>query len=241
LIEHGRSFDCRVRFIVGGVKCTVKYIIAKVASMSSLQAVSGGVRPRTPKGQATRTRIIDAASDLVFEGGVAHTSLDDVGSVARVGKSQIYHYFADKSELIGEVVTRQTGDVLGAQEPYLSQLDSWDSWQNWRDGIIRNQQLGRCRGGCPIGSIANELADSDEANRILLVDSFDKWELAFRDGVTRMQANGLVSRDADPDLLAAAILAALQGGLLLCKTRKSTAPLEAALDAAIGFLHSADR
>jgi AcrR family transcriptional regulator len=206
--------------------------------MTTTQASRNLPAPKTPKGQATRARIVDAAAGLVFEDGVARTSLDDVGAAARVGKSQIYHYFADKSSLIGEVVARQAVAVLAGQEPYISRLDSWASWTGWRDQLVKEQRENHCAGGCPLGSIANELADADEDTRIALVDSFDQWELAFRDGILRMRATGVIRNNADPDWLAPAILAAVQGGLLLCKTRKTTAPLEASLDAAIGYLRS---
>lgn len=49
---------------------------------------------------------------------VAGTSLDDVGSAAGVGRSQLYHYFSDKGELVRAVIARVTDDVLDAQEPY---------------------------------------------------------------------------------------------------------------------------
>jgi TetR/AcrR family transcriptional repressor of nem operon len=211
-----------------------------LAAMTAANAVRTHPAPKTPKGQATRARIVDAAAALVFENGVAGTSLDDVGAAARVGKSQIYHYFADKSSLISEVVARQTITVLEGQEPHISQLDSWKSWAGWRDQLIREQLENHCAGGCPLGSIASELADSNEAARVLLVDSFDRWELAFRDGIERMRSAGLLRADADADSLASAVLAAVQGGLLLCKTRKNTGPLEASLDAAIGYLRSFD-
>lgn len=194
--------------------------------------------PRTAKGQATRARIVDAAASLIFESGVAGTSLDEVGAVAHVGKSQIYHYFSDKSSLVGEVVARQSVAVLAGQEPYISRLNDWESWVGWRDQLVREQRENHCAGGCPLGSIANELAGTDEATRLALVDSFDKWERAFREGIERMQAAGLIRRDADPHSLAAGVLSAVQGGLLLCKTRKSTHPLEVSLDTAIGYLRS---
>jgi TetR/AcrR family transcriptional regulator, transcriptional repressor for nem operon len=226
------------RFIVEIKKCTVKYILTMLATMTAAHAVRTHPAPRTPKGQATRARIVDAAAALVFEDGVAGTSLDDVGAAARVGKSQIYHYFADKSSLISEVVVRQTVTVLESQEPYISRLDSWKSWSSWRDQIIREQRENHCAGGCPLGSIANELAETNEAARVVLVDSFDRWEGAFREGIERMRSAGLLRADADSGSLASAVLAAVQGGLLLCKTRKNTGPLEASLDAAIGYLHS---
>jgi AcrR family transcriptional regulator len=239
-VDHGALLSSVLwnSFILEILKCTVQYIFAILAHMMNTRPGRTPSPPKTPKGQATRARIVDAAAALVFEDGVARTSLDDVGSAARVGKSQIYHYFADKSSLIGEVVTRQTVAVLAGQEPYLSQLDSWESWAGWRDGIIRDQRETHCAGGCPIGSIANEVADDNEDTRLILVDSFDRWEVAFRRGIARMQAAGLLREDADAPSLASAILAAVQGGLLLCKTRKNTAPLEVSLDAAIGYLRS---
>jgi hypothetical protein len=53
-----------------------------------------------------------------------------------------------------------------------------------------------------------------------------------------MHDRGDLHPDADPDHLALATLAALQGGLLLTKTRRDTAPLEAALDAMIDHIAS---
>jgi AcrR family transcriptional regulator len=206
--------------------------------MTTVSPPRAAATPKTPKGQATRARIVEAAAGLVFEDGVAGTSLDDVCAAARVGKSQIYHYFADKSSLISEVVARQTHAVLEGQQPYLSHLDSWESWAGWRNQLVQQQRATHCAGGCPLGSIANELADSDEGARAVLVSGFDRWELAFRNGISRMQAAGLIADDADPSTLASAMLAAVQGGLLLCKTRKDTRPLEVSLDAAIGYLRS---
>nr|WP_275689978.1 TetR family transcriptional regulator C-terminal domain-containing protein [Diaminobutyricibacter tongyongensis] len=96
----------------------------------------------------------------------------------------------------------------------------------------------QCAGGCPIGSIANEMADFDEEARSILVDSFDRWEKAFEQGIVAMRTEGLLRAEIEPNIVAAAILSSVQGGLLLCKTQKDTAPLEASLDAAIAYLRS---
>ena len=53
-------------------------------------------RSWTARGAATRARIVDAATDLIYTHGVERTSLDDVMAVSGVSKSQLYHYFADK-------------------------------------------------------------------------------------------------------------------------------------------------
>jgi hypothetical protein len=46
-----------------------------------------------------------------------------------------------------------------------------------------------------------------------------------------MHARGELTPNTDPDTLALAMLAALQGGLLLTQVQRDTTPLEAALDA----------
>src|SRR5258708_11205416 len=78
----------------------------------------------TPKGRATRDRIVAAAADLMFEQGVAGTSLQDVQQAARVGGSQMYHYFGDKASLVHAVIPRQGETLLGRQQPGLSRIHS---------------------------------------------------------------------------------------------------------------------
>ena len=53
-----------------------------------------------------------------------------------------------------------------------------------------------------------------------------------------MQDAGHVDAAVDPDRLAAAILAAVQGGLMLSQPERSSWPLEAALDSLLDVLRS---
>jgi TetR/AcrR family transcriptional regulator, transcriptional repressor for nem operon len=53
-----------------------------------------------------------------------------------------------------------------------------------------------------------------------------------------MKARGKLDRRADPDKLATATLAAIQGGLLLTQTRRDPRPLATALDAAYAHLRA---
>ncbi|MDQ8043339.1 MAG: TetR/AcrR family transcriptional regulator [Solirubrobacteraceae bacterium] len=193
----------------------------------------------TIKGRATRDRIVEAAAALVFERGVAGTSIDDVRKAAGVSGSQMYHYFDDKQCLMRAVVRREADAVLEAQEPHLSHLDSLDRLRAWADGAIRKQQQVDCVGGCSFGSIACELADTDdEVARADIVDGFARWEGKIRDGLRAMKDRGDLSPAADPDQLALGLLAALQGGLMLAETTRTTAPLEAAMGAMLAHIAS---
>jgi TetR/AcrR family transcriptional repressor of nem operon len=195
--------------------------------------------PRTARGRATRERILVAASELIGERGVAETSLDDMIARAGVSKSQLYHYFEDRAALLRAVVDHNSELVLGGLGP----LDGWKAIRSWFDSMVELQVERQGRGGCPIGSLVPQLAEPDEPARLALSASFARWEAHIRDGLRAMRASGKLDRRADPDALATATLAAIQGGLLLTQTRRDPHQLAIALDAAYSQLraHAATR
>jgi TetR/AcrR family transcriptional regulator, transcriptional repressor for nem operon len=189
-------------------------------------------RSLTARGAATRSRIIEAAADLIYAHGVERTSLDEVMAASDVSKSQLYHYFADKDALALEVIARQTERVLAAQQPHLGALDSLRALRAWGQAIIRlNEQVDM--GGCPLGSLASELAKTSERTRKRLAGGFSTWRERIEQGLVKMQERGELAASADPHDLALALLSAVQGGLLLAKTTHSSRPLEIAIDMAI--------
>ena len=99
--------------------------------------------------------------------------------------------------------------------------------------MIAAQREHHCSGGCPIGSLGGQLAETDPDARAHVAEGFKRWEAEIQSGLREMQARGELTPDTDPDTLALALLAALQGGLLLTQVKRDTKPLEAALDAMI--------
>src|ERR1700736_3230324 len=91
----------------------------------------------TPKGAATRSRIVEAAADLILARGVGGTNLDDICSGTATSKGQLFHYFPDgKSELVSSIAAFQSKRVLDSQRPFLDTLDTWEAWEGWRDSIL---------------------------------------------------------------------------------------------------------
>lgn len=179
---------------------------------------------------------------LIYAKGVEGTTLDDVRAAASVSKSQLYHYFAGKDALVREVISAQAARVLAAQGTALTQLDSPAAFRRWCDCIL---ELNRAvaNGGCPLGSLASELANKSEQARALLVAGFNSWEDLLAEGFAKMQANGELGRSAVPRDLAIGVLSAVQGGLLLAKISRSDESLKVALDMAFDHLvaHSRSR
>ena len=192
----------------------------------------------TSKGAQTRDRIVAAAAELMFEGGVAGTTMEMVRAAARVSSSQIYHYFADKEALVQAVIEYRSETIVGGQEPMLAKLDSLAGLRAWRDFLVEHQRQLGCRGGCPIGALGSELAETDPKARVAVAGGFGRWEAGIRGGFQAMCDRGELGQDASPDRLATTMLAALQGGLLLSQVKRSTAPLEVALDTVIDHISS---
>jgi TetR/AcrR family transcriptional regulator, transcriptional repressor for nem operon len=193
--------------------------------------------PRTAKGRATRERIVDVAGRLMVEHGVGATSLDDVLAEARVSKSQLYHYFADKDDLVDAVIDRTVQVVLDAQ-PQLADLSSWKAIRDWFDALVAIQVERQARGGCPIGGLASELVEQRESARRELAEGYARWEAPLRQGLADMKRRGRLRPGADPAKLATATMAAIQGGLLLTQTRRDPEQLRIALDATYSYLRT---
>ena len=192
----------------------------------------------TAKGRATRARIVDAAAELMFLHGVARTGVEDVQRKAGVSASQLYHYFADKGALVRAVIARQTDAVLEVQQPLLGRLDSFEGLEAWRDAVVDLQRQRDCTGGCPLGTLAAELAEEDPQARADLAAGFERWEEPIRTGLRAMRDHGTLRPDADPDRLALALLAAVQGGLVLTQARRDVTPLAVALDTVLDHIRS---
>jgi TetR/AcrR family transcriptional regulator, transcriptional repressor for nem operon len=192
----------------------------------------------TDQGRATRGRIVAVAAALIGEQGVSGTSLDDIRAATNSSKSQLYHYFGDKHGLVQAVIDHQSAVVLGAQAEALEAVDDWRDLERWVDSMVAMVEQQGARGGCPIGTLAAALADTDERFRTALNDAFDSWRDAIGGALARLRDNGLLARDADIEALTTTTLAAIQGGLLLAKTSRDSAQLRAALDGAIAQLRA---
>ncbi len=84
----------------------------------------------TPKGERTRARIVEAAAKLIYEHGVAATTIEDVKAIAGVSSSQLYHYFADKEALVEAVIDRQANFLVDNQ-----QRPAWIHRKSSRSGV----------------------------------------------------------------------------------------------------------
>jgi AcrR family transcriptional regulator len=189
-------------------------------------------RVLTARGAATRQRIVEAAAALIRELGVADTGLDDIGAATATSKSQMFHYFpGGKTDLLHAVAVHEAGQVIADQQPYLGDLTSWRKWQAWRRQVIQKYDAQRDR--CPMTALTTHMGKATPATREIVSNLYDTWCQYLAAGVQALKDAGEIDPSIDVDATATAVLAAIQGGVLMMQATDDISYLETALGEAL--------
>lgn len=191
----------------------------------------------TPKGRATRDRIVKAAAEVILTQGLSALSMDNVRKAASVSGSQLTHYFADKQALIRAVITRQMNVVLDFhRQPKLGGLESLDDFERWIDLNMRYLRRIGYSGTPTYHALAGQLAKSDDATRETLAAGYWQWVDLLAEAIGRMKERRVLVADADPRELALVVVSAHQGGGTLTYTYREEWPHADAVRFAVNYL-----
>jgi AcrR family transcriptional regulator len=195
-------------------------------------------RGLTPKGEATRARIVEAAADLIYDHGVKDTNNEMVRRAAGVSGSQLSHYFPDKEALVRAVIAHQADAMRGRlSTPARGPLDSVAALERWATEYITNPAV--IAGGCSFGSLSSEILKTEPELRDAVSAGFQAWADDFRTGLQKMKASGTLRSDVDVDALAQTLMSAFQGGMLLTQASRDIGPLRDALHSALTAVRAA--
>ncbi|KUI39227.1 TetR/AcrR family transcriptional regulator [Mycobacterium sp. GA-2829] len=165
-------------------------------------------RRLTPKGQATRDRILDAAADLIATTGLSTLTMVAIRKAASVSGSQLTHYFPDRQALLRALIERQIHAVIASQ----GRLETFDDLERWLGLTLRRLRESGFSGTPTYHGLAGQLAKSDAALREVLADGYRQWITVLEDGIREMRQRGLLIDDADPHQLAVVLVGAHQAG-----------------------------
>jgi TetR/AcrR family transcriptional regulator, transcriptional repressor for nem operon len=188
--------------------------------------------PKTGRGRASRERIVERAAELFAGRGISATSLDEVLAAAGAGKGQFYHYFRSRDELAAAAVGFRCAQVVSGLTEALGAVSSLAGLEQALAGYVAGfEQSGLP--GCPIGTLASEVAGRNEDARLQAAAGFDSWERLLAQALERMRQRGELRADAQPAVLATGLLASIEGGMVLSQTRQDVASLRTAVDAGL--------
>ncbi|MFD6275082.1 TetR/AcrR family transcriptional regulator [Streptomyces sp. NPDC060209] len=177
----------------------------------------------SPRKSDTREKMLRSTAALLREYGASATSIDRVLAHSGAPRGSVYHHFpGGRTQLIEEAVAL-AGDFMAgvihsamqADDP-VEAIDAF--FAPWRDRLIES----RFRAGCPIVAVAVETNDDAPHLARKAGAVFADWQDAF---TAMLRRHGLPEERARR--LAALVVAAEEGAIVMCRAQRSTGPLEA--------------
>lgn len=168
----------------------------------------------------SRDRMIQSAALLFRENGYSGTGFRDVVEHSGAPRGSIYHHFpGGKEQLAAETVAwaaalieRRIAGAADSGDPIVVLAAFVESWREVLEGS-------NFRAGCPVVAVAAE-ADAGSTATEAAASAFTRWQDLI--GRTLLEAG--VSR-TDARRLATTVVAAIEGAILLCRTRRDIRPL----------------
>jgi TetR/AcrR family transcriptional regulator, lmrAB and yxaGH operons repressor len=188
-----------------------------------------------PRPDRSRAALLDSAAVLFRRQGYAATGVNQILECADVKAGSLYHHFPDgKQELAAAVVDVVGGDIERRLRSLLGSdvavADIIDAWVDVMSAGLSSDQ----RDGCPIEPIATESVNASPQVRDASAKAFGGWCSAFAD---RLRRDGWAADDAHQTALA--VVALLEGALILSRIAGDAAALDAAKAAARTLLSPA--
>ena len=180
----------------------------------------------TDSERTTRDRILDEATRLFHTRGFKGTSIGDLLSAAGVTKGSLYFHFAGKHDLGLRVLTRARERFLTFIRESLAGDTPRERLHRFFDAAVSTHNRTGFVGGCLWGNTALEMSDTDPDYVSVVSGVFDEWTRLIAEVVAEGQERGEFRNDIPADLLASNIVAALEGGIMQSRLKKTREPME---------------
>ena len=171
-----------------------------------------------------RERLVESGSELLHERGYTAVGVSELCEAAGVKKGSFYHFFPSKQDLAMAVIDDMADDwahgfVAEAFDRNLPPLERFDYlidaayyWQKAAKDLEGRMP------GCLFGNLALEVSTRDEVLRAKLNAVFQKASGRFHETLDEAVESGHIV-PLDTEATAQAMLAFLEGVILLAKTR----------------------
>lgn len=169
-----------------------------------------------------KQEIISIAKKVIYSKGYQATSVNDILLAAKIGKGQYYHYFTSKHDLGLAVVDDmiQEWDQRLIIDVLESTMEPTAKLRKMLDRVITFHSEEENKSGCPFGNIAIEMSEHDEAFRMKTQYIFDRWIGAVASTLDDMVKEGRLDSTIDTQKSAQAMIAMIEGGILLMKNQQ---------------------
>lgn len=163
--------------------------------------------------EQTRTRILEAAREEIFQNGYQGMRIDAILQKTKLAKGALYHYFPNKLALgyavVDEVLMGHFQTVW--QEFFLQHNDPLITLQQIFSCKAESFQNAASFNGCPMNNLNQEMAAIDEGFHQRLEKVFENVHMTIMNALEQGQANGIVRKDIDPVKISMFIFSSYHG------------------------------
>jgi TetR/AcrR family transcriptional repressor of lmrAB and yxaGH operons len=168
----------------------------------------------------TRQRMLDSAAEVFHKQGYHATGLNQLVAAGGAPKGSLYFHFPGGKEQLAAEAIQQSGERLGEllREIVTSAPDAATGIENVVEGLAVSLEESDFQRGCPLATVALDASAESETIRQACAAGYNSWHGLLAGHLTRHGS----TKGAE---LATIVLASIEGGLLLAKTLRDTAPL----------------
>lgn len=192
-----------------------------------------------PQNLEARESIVKAATELLDADGYRGVSMDDVARKVGLQKSNLFHYYPTKEELVMAVLERAARE---RRESIVRQLAAaGDPIKVIEKGFAEcaaAMEKDGCEKGCLIGNMAQEMSGQCKKIRETISEHLSWWSGALADYLKKHKAAGYFKKDFDPAAGGTAIVALIEGAMLLAKAERDAQPVRHAGAMAAAYLEA---
>jgi TetR/AcrR family transcriptional repressor of lmrAB and yxaGH operons len=172
----------------------------------------------------TRQRMLDTAADLFHTQGYHATGLTQLTTAGGAPKGSLYFHFPGGKEQLATEAVRLSSERTGAMlEAILRDApDAATGVDRAVDALANFLTESDFQRGCPLATVALDAAAASEPIREACAEGYASWHGVLAE---YLAGQGLSAERAEE--LATIVLASIEGGLLLARTRRDLAPLRA--------------
>ncbi|MCA2209149.1 TetR/AcrR family transcriptional regulator [Nocardia rosealba] len=175
------------------------------------------------KGAETRCKLIRTTRSLIESRGYFGTGLKQIVEDSGAPRGSLYFHFpGGKDELISAALT-DSGTEMAQLIRAIEAADAREFAHTMLRLLGDQLEASDWTIGCPVAAVALDTASTNDAVRQTCSDTYRLWEDAIRE---RLTAFG----HPEPERLATASLALIEGGLVLARAHRDRRPLDQLAD-----------
>ncbi|WP_348811324.1 TetR/AcrR family transcriptional regulator [Flavobacterium maritimum] len=177
------------------------------------------------KAEKTKQFILETAVPLYNEKGISGVNIDDVLEATKLTKGCLYGHFENKEDLSGQVIDLSLKKISDKVRAAVSKGKTVKGKLFALMDFYKNPLETYISGGCPIFNTAVEADDNypDLKRKVAKVFRAGQEEISalLQEGIN----NGEFSNKLDPVDFAFKMVAAIEGGTVMCRVMDTAKPM----------------